>query len=76
MPGVTIKDNVIIAAGAVVTKSVPTGVIVGGNPAKVLGEVSILEERMLKYNMNTKGLNMKEKKNYLLNQNEDMFIQK
>ncbi|WP_411972653.1 acyltransferase [Sphingobacterium sp. Lzh-3] len=37
MPGVKVDDNVIIAAGSVVTKSVPSGVIVGGNPAKIIG---------------------------------------
>lgn len=38
-PGVTIGDRSIIAAGAVVTKDVPAGVIVGGNPAKIIKEV-------------------------------------
>jgi putative colanic acid biosynthesis acetyltransferase WcaF len=37
-PGVTIGDNSIVAARAVVTRDVPPGVIVGGNPAKVLRE--------------------------------------
>ncbi|GAB0173093.1 hypothetical protein NHP164001_11090 [Helicobacter trogontum] len=35
-PGVTIGENSIIAAGAVVTKDVPSNVIVGGNPAKII----------------------------------------
>lgn len=35
-PGVTIGDNVIIAAGAVVTKDVPSGCVVAGVPAKVI----------------------------------------
>lgn len=34
---VKIGSNVIVAAGSVVTKDVPDGVIVGGNPAKVIG---------------------------------------
>lgn len=38
MPGVVIEDNVIVAAGSIVTKSVPSGVIIGGNPAKILGD--------------------------------------
>jgi len=38
MPGVIIEDNVIIAAGSIVTKSVPSGSIVGGNPAKIIGK--------------------------------------
>ena len=36
MPGVTISDNVIVGAGAVVTRDVPGNVIVAGNPAKIL----------------------------------------
>lgn len=36
MPGVTIGENAVIAGGAVVTKDVPAGSIVGGNPAKVI----------------------------------------
>jgi len=36
VPGVTIGDGAIIAMGAVVTKDVPNGAIVGGNPAKII----------------------------------------
>ncbi len=35
-PGVTIGDNVVVAAGAVVVKDVPNNVVVGGNPAKII----------------------------------------
>lgn len=35
-PGVTIGDNAVIAARSVVVKDVPAGMIVGGNPAKVI----------------------------------------
>ena len=34
MPGVTIGDNVLVAAGSVVTKSIPSGYVVAGHPAK------------------------------------------
>jgi len=37
LEGVKIGPNAIVAAGAVVTKDVPEGTIVGGNPAKVIG---------------------------------------
>ncbi|HEY9225504.1 MAG TPA: acyltransferase [Gemmatimonadaceae bacterium] len=37
--GVTIGDNSIVAAGSVVTKSVPPNTLVGGTPAKVLREL-------------------------------------
>lgn len=36
MPGISIGNGVIIAAGAVVTKNVPDLTVVGGNPAKVI----------------------------------------
>jgi UDP-2-acetamido-3-amino-2,3-dideoxy-glucuronate N-acetyltransferase len=36
--GVTIGEDSLVAAGAVVTKNVPAGAIVAGNPAKVIGE--------------------------------------
>lgn len=35
-PGVTIGDNSVVGARAVVTKDVPPGVIVAGNPARVI----------------------------------------
>ena len=37
-PGVTIGNNVVVAAGAVVVKDVPDNVVVGGNPAKIIKE--------------------------------------
>ncbi len=39
LPGVTIGNNVVVAAGAVVSKDVPDNCIVGGVPAKVIKEV-------------------------------------
>ncbi|MEM9277345.1 MAG: polysaccharide biosynthesis/export family protein [Pseudomonadota bacterium] len=36
MPGVTVHDGSIVGAGSVVTRDVPSGVIVAGNPAKVI----------------------------------------
>lgn len=38
-PGVSIGENSVIAAGSVVTKDVPSNVIVAGNPAKVIKEL-------------------------------------
>ena len=34
LPGVNIGNNVVVAAGAVVTKDVPDNCVVGGIPAK------------------------------------------
>jgi acetyltransferase-like isoleucine patch superfamily enzyme len=36
MPGVRVGDNCIVGSGSVVTKDVPSGSIVAGNPAKVI----------------------------------------
>lgn len=44
MPGVKISNNVIIGAGSVVTKDVPSYVICAGNPAKIIkSDVEIIE---------------------------------
>ncbi|MCD8178187.1 MAG: sugar O-acetyltransferase, partial [Tannerellaceae bacterium] len=39
LQGVTIGENSIVAAGAVVSKDVPGNTIVGGIPAKVIKEI-------------------------------------
>ncbi len=39
LPGVTIGDNAVIAAGAVVTKNVEENTVVGGVPAKALRKI-------------------------------------
>jgi acetyltransferase-like isoleucine patch superfamily enzyme len=39
LPGVTIGDHSIVAAGAVVTKDVPARSVVAGNPARVVREI-------------------------------------
>ncbi|MDM5292840.1 sugar O-acetyltransferase [Peribacillus simplex] len=42
-PGVTIGGHSVVASGAVVTKDVPGGVVVAGNPAKVIKQIEGIE---------------------------------
>ncbi len=42
LPGVTIGENAIVAAGAVVTHDVPANAVVAGNPARIIKKI---EER-------------------------------
>ena len=39
LPGVTIGDNVVIGAGSVVNKDIPSNVVAVGNPCKVVKEI-------------------------------------
>lgn len=50
LPGVTIGKCSIVSAGAVVTHDVPEGVIVAGNPAKVIKKLPEYEKRQEKEN--------------------------
>ena len=47
LPGTLIEDNVIVAAGSVVTKSIPTGVVVAGNPAKIIGSFEHYQQKAI-----------------------------
>ena len=55
VPGITIGDNVVIGAGSVVTKDLPSNVIAAGNPCKILREVNerdkeyYFKERKIEY---------------------------
>lgn len=40
LPGVTIRDNSVVAAGAVVTKDVPENTVVAGVPAKAVKKIN------------------------------------
>lgn len=51
MPGVKIGPNAIVGAGSVVTKDVPEGTIVAGNPAKVIGSFDDLFNKRLQENL-------------------------
>jgi acetyltransferase-like isoleucine patch superfamily enzyme len=76
MPGVTIGEGSLVAAGSIVTKSVPPNVVVGGNPAKVLCSIKDYIDKNSKYNLSTKQMTPEEKKQYLLNLPDEKLIRK
>jgi acetyltransferase-like isoleucine patch superfamily enzyme len=76
MPGVTIGEGALVAAGSIVTKSVAPHTVVGGNPAKYICTVDEYIDKNLKYNTNTKGLSNEEKKKVLQGLEEEMFVKK
>ncbi len=45
MPGVTIGENSVVAAGSVVTKNVPPNCLVAGVPANVLRKLKETENK-------------------------------
>jgi acetyltransferase-like isoleucine patch superfamily enzyme len=55
LPGVKIGDEVIVGAGAVVTKDVPSNVIVAGNPARIIRENIRMNEKaeLINWNLDT-----------------------
>lgn len=76
LPGVTIGENSMIAAGSIVTKSVPNNELWGGVPAKFICKVEEFISNNLKYNVDTKGLSLQDKKAFLLNLDDSKFIKK
>lgn len=46
LPGITVHSNSLVAAGAVVTKDVESNVVIGGNPAKVIADISKIKNRV------------------------------
>ncbi|MBD5585000.1 MAG: acyltransferase [Clostridia bacterium] len=76
MPGVTIGDNVLIAAGSVVTKSIPNRKVVAGNPARIICSIDEYYERNKMYDQGTKGLDDSTKRGILLNAEYESFLRK
>lgn len=66
MPGVTIGDNVIVGACAIVTKDVPSNSVVAGIPAKVICTIDDFYNKNKDKFQPTAQMSHEEKKEYLL----------
>lgn len=44
LPGVSIGDEVVIGAGSIVTKDIPSSVIAAGNPCRVIREITEIDK--------------------------------
>ena len=76
MPGVTIGEGALVAAGSVVTKSVAPNTVVGGNPARYICTVEEYYEKNKSFNVGTKGKSITEKRDLLQGLSEKYFIKK
>lgn len=71
LPGTVIPDNCIVGAGSVVSKVFcKQGMVIAGNPAHEICSIEELKRKNNKYGLNTWGKTAKEKREYLLNNQE------
>lgn len=75
MPGVTIGEGALVAAGSVVTKSVPPHSVVGGNPARFICTTQEFYDRNHPKEIGRR-LSSEEKRSYLLSLSDDCFLRK
>lgn len=66
LPGVEIGPDSVVAAGAVVTKTVPPGVVVAGVPARTICTVAEYEAKVLPRAIHVRGLPDAEKRSAIM----------
>ncbi len=76
LPGVSLADGTIVAAGSIVTKSTDKpSMIIGGNPAKIIGNASDYYDKNKNKAFNCANLN-KTKRKEIIENNRDKLIRK
>lgn len=76
LPGVSISDDSIVAAGSIVTKSVTKkSKIIAGNPAKIIGDVETFLKKSEDAAFNMKGKSRAERKQTIL-KNEKKLLKR
>lgn len=80
MPGVEIGSNCVVGAGSVVTKSVPDGMMVAGNPAKIIGKTEDMVHRVAARcpvkSRDFYKLSAKERRNFIMSIPEEQLVHK
>lgn len=66
LPGVTIGDNVVIAAYAVVSRDIPPNSVAAGIPAKVIKSIDEYIDKVSQIGDKTKSMTDKDKKDFYL----------
>lgn len=65
MPGVSIGKNCVVAAGSIVTKSIPDGEVWGGIPAKKIETIEEYYQKIKGKTLATNGMSKEEKRKLL-----------
>ena len=73
MPGVTIGNNCVVAAGAVVTKDIPDNSVWGGIPARHIETLEEYYDKVKNSVVKTNGMDNDEKKKYLIEKCSNLF---
>lgn len=75
LPGVSIADNTIVAAGSVVTKSVEKeGMIIGGNPARIINRWGDYSQKVQQNCFNFDGKTSEERKQEIMAHREKHIV--
>lgn len=76
MPGVTIGSDVVVGAASVVTKSIPSGCVVAGIPAKFICTTEDYLARLEPRNFKTKGMSGAQRRQHILEQIDEKGLVK